>query len=439
MRLRHLRSMLIPQIAQPELLGRVQKVIGLLVEVGGLPNARLGDLCDIEIHHREFVRAEVVGLEDERVILMPFDELSGIRNGAAVRWVSSTPGVNVGPELLGRVVDAMGEPIDGGPPLNGTDSAQLHRDPPNPLARQRIRRQIETQIRALDGFVGIGEGQRIGIFAGSGVGKSVLLAMLARNATSDVNVIALIGERGREVREFIEQNLGPEGLARSVVVVATGNESALRRSRAALVATAIAEWFRDRGHSVLLTMDSVTRVAMAWREVGLTAGEPSTSKGYPPSVFSRLPRLLERSGAGESGTITGLYTVLVDGDDFAEPISDATRSILDGHIVLTRDLAESGHFPAIDLLRSASRVRRQVMPPQALETADALMKAEAAYRENEDLIMIGQYEEGSHPETDRMLRIREQFLAALRQAPEQRTPIGETRKLVEHLRGMMNG
>ena len=431
--------MLKTELLRPVRLGRVRRVVGLLVESIGLPDARLGDLCEIRIREGHCVRSEVVGFQDEAVLLMPYDEIAGLRVGAGVERISEGPLVAVGEGLLGRVVDVMGRPLDGLGPIRTEQWAPLHRDPPNPMLRQRVERQLETGIRALDGFLGVGQGQRLGIFAGSGVGKSVLLGMLARSANSDVNVIALIGERGREVTEFIKQNLGAEGLRRSVVIVATGNESALRKSRGAMMATAVAEWFRDRGDRVLLMMDSITRVAMAWREVGLAVGEPATSKGYPSSVFGRLPRLLERTGAGERGTITALYSVLVDGDDFDEPVADAVRGILDGHIVLSRKLSEAEHYPAIDLLRSTSRVRSQIMPEDHLRAATALLRSEAAWRDKEDLIALDEYQTGADPETDRMIRIRPHFLRVLRQTPDETTSLAETRKVLAHLNRMADG
>ena len=296
-----------------------------------------------------------------------------------------------------------------------------------------IEAPLETGVRAIDGMLTIGRGQRVGIFAGSGVGKSTLLGMIARQATADVNVIALLGERGREVREFIEHALGPEGLARSVLVVATGDQAALVRARGALVATAIAEYFRDQGKQVLLMVDSITRVAMAWREIGLAVGEPPTTKGYPPSVFASLPRLLERAGNGERGGITGIYTVLVDGDDFNEPVADAARSILDGHVVLTRKLAAAGHFPAIDILDSKSRVRDLIVDKGHRDAANAVMRCEAAYREKEDLIMVGAYQRGSDAMVDASLALREPILGLLRQLPEEHTPYDLTRSTLRNL------
>jgi FliI/YscN family ATPase len=316
--------------------------------------------------------------------------------------------------------------MDGLGPVETVARVSLIAEPPNPLERQSIDSVLETGVRAIDGTLTIGRGQRIGIFAGSGVGKSTLLGMVARHARADVNVIALLGERGREVRDFIEHSLGADGLARSVIVVATGDQAALVRARGALVATAIAEYFRDQGKQVLLMVDSVTRVAMAWREIGLATGEPPTTKGYPPSVFAALPRLLERAGNGKVGGITGIYTVLVDGDDFNEPIADAARSILDGHIVLTRKLAAAGHYPSIDVLESKSRVRDQIIAPAQRDAANALVRLEAAFREKEDLIMVGAYQKGSDPQVDAAVAMRDRILSFLQQRPDELSSAAET-------------
>jgi len=342
-------------------------------------------------------------------------------------------GVDVGPGLLGRILNGLGHPIDGKGKLDVTERVPLSAEPPNPLTREMVDTPLETGVRAIDGMLTFGRGQRVGIFAGSGVGKSTLLGMVARQAKADVNVIALLGERGREVREFIEHALGPEGLARSVIVVATGDQAALVRARGALVATAIAEYFRDQGKQVLLMVDSITRVAMAWREIGLAVGEPPTTKGYPPSVFANLPRLLERAGNAERGGITGIYTVLVDGDDFNEPVADAARSILDGHVVLTRKLASAGHFPAIDILDSKSRVRDLIVDAGHRDAANAVMRCEAAYREKEDLIMVGAYQRGSDAMVDAALALRESMLGLLRQLPEEHTPYDLTRSTLRSL------
>jgi FliI/YscN family ATPase len=328
-------------------------------------------------------------------------------------------GADVGPGLLGRVLNGLGHPIDNKGRIDHSVRMPLSAEPPHPLEREIITQPLETGVRAIDGFLTLGKGQRVGIFAGSGVGKSTLLGMIARQAKADVNVIALLGERGREVRDFIENSLGPEGLARSVIVVATGDQAALVRARGALVATSIAEYFRGQGKEVLLMVDSVTRVAMAWREIGLAVGEPPTTKGYPPSVFAALPRLLERAGTDEKGSITGIYTVLVDGDDFNEPIADASRSILDGHIVLTRKLAGAGHYPSIDILESKSRVRDHVISAEQRHAANAVARLESAYREKEDLILVGAYHEGTDRGVDAALRLRPRVLEFLQQLPEE--------------------
>jgi FliI/YscN family ATPase len=406
--------------------GRVTRVVGLVLEAAGL-DVGLGALCRITSHTRDHsVLAEVVGFHERGVLLMPLGELDGLHPGCIVQPLGRTFGVDVGPGLLGRVLNGLGHPIDGKGKLDVVARVPLSAEPPNPLERQTIDRPMDTGVRAIDGLLTIGRGQRVGIFSGSGVGKSTMLGMIARNAKADVNVIALLGERGREVREFIEHSLGEEGLARSVVIVATGDQAALVRARGALVATAIAEYFRDQGKQVLLMVDSVTRVAMAWREIGLATGEPPTTKGYPPSVFASLPRLLERAGNGATGGITGIYTVLVDGDDFNEPVADASRSILDGHIVLTRKLAAQNHFPAIDVLESKSRVRDHIINPQQRRAGSAILRLEAAFREKEDLIMVGAYQKGSDPYVDAAIQYRQRALQFLQQRPDEASPYGDT-------------
>ncbi len=408
--------------------GRVTRVVGLVIEAVGLDVA-LGELCRIlSPGHHGGVLAEVVGFHERGVLLMPLGELEGVHPGSAVAPLGRSIGVEVGPGLLGRVLDGLGRPMDGKGDPGPTVRVPLVADPPNPLVRRPIREPLATGVRALDGFLTIGRGQRIGIFSGSGVGKSTLLGMIARGASADVNVIALLGERGREVRDFLEKALGPEGLSRSVVVVATGDQSALIRARGALVATAIAEHFRDEGRQVLLMVDSVTRVAMAWREIGLAVGEPPTTRGYPPSVFASLPRLLERAGNGERGGITGIYTVLVEGDDLNEPVADHVRAILDGHVVLSRKLASLGHFPAIDVLESTSRVRDQIVDSEHRKAAEAVQALLAAYREKEDLISVGAYQPGTSAETDAALRLWEPINRFLRQAPEEEAGFLEIRE-----------
>lgn len=406
--------------------GRVTRVVGLVIEATGL-DVGVGELCRVtSLTDDRSILAEVVGFKENTVILMPLGELDGLHAGSFVQPLGRSFGVDVGPSLLGRVLNGLGHPIDALGPLEVTERVPLTAEPPNPLDRRMIDEPLETGVRAIDGMLTIGRGQRVGIFAGSGVGKSTLLGMIARHAKADVNVIALLGERGREVRDFMENSLGTEGLARSVVIVATGDQAALVRARGALVATAIAEYFRDQGKEVLLMLDSVTRVAMAWREIGLATGEPPTTKGYPPSVFASLPRLLERAGNARTGGITGVYTVLVDGDDFNEPVADATRSILDGHIVLTRKLASAGHFPSIDVLESKSRVRDHVISVEQRAHAETILRLEATYREKEDLILVGAYQKGSNAAVDSAVEHRDEVLGLLRQISDETSPMGHT-------------
>lgn len=397
--------------------GEVVRVIGTTVEAAGLV-VQLGSICWIDIDPTLSVSAEVVGFRDGRITLVPFGELSGVRPGSTVRVREEQFRVPVGPGVLGRVIDGFGRPIDGRGPIVAAQRI-VGSTPPAPLQRARITEALSTGVRAIDALLTTGRGQRLGIFAGSGVGKSTLLAMIARHASSDVNVIALIGERGREVREFIDEQLGPEGLARSVVVVATSDQPALLRMKAAEIATSIAEAFRDDGRHVLFLMDSVTRLAMAQREIGLGAGEPPALRGYPPSVFSYLPKLLERTGSGDPGTITGFYTVLVEGDDMNEPIADTVRSILDGHVVLARGLAERNHYPAIDVLASVSRVMPAIATPDHLLWAGALRASLADYAGARDLIEVGAYAPGSSPAIDAAIRARDAVEAFLRQTPDE--------------------
>jgi FliI/YscN family ATPase len=414
-------------------LGRVRRIVGLVIEAAGL-DVGMGELCRVtSLAQDRSVLAEVVGFHERGLLLMPLGDIDGLHPGSCVIPLGRSFGADVGPELLGRVLNGIGQPMDGKGLIPHSHRISLSAEPPHPLERQNITEVMETGVRAIDGMLTIGRGQRVGIFAGSGVGKSTLLGMIARRSTADVNVIALLGERGREVRDFIENSLGPEGLARSVLIVATGDQAALVRARGALVATAIAEYFRDLGKNVLLMVDSVTRVAMAWREIGLAVGEPPTTKGYPPSVFANLPRLLERAGNGATGSITGLYTVLVDGDDFNEPVADASRSILDGHIVLTRKLASAGHFPAIDVLDSKSRVRDHVIDQPHRQGANDLMRLEASYREKEDLILVGAYHEGSDKQVDAALRLRPRLLDFLRQSPAESPAFSQTRQALVSL------
>jgi flagellum-specific ATP synthase len=381
--------------------GRVAEVVGIVIESDG-PQARVGDLCRVQAG-REWIPAEVVGFRNERVLLMPLGELSGVRAGCLVEGTGSCLRVPVGENLLGRTLDGLGNPMDDAGELDGVASYPIYGQPPNALHRQLICDSLPTGVRAIDGLVTLGKGQRLGIFAGSGVGKSTLLGMIARNCAADVNVIALIGERGRELREFIVNDLGPDGLARSVIVCATSEAPALVRIKAALTATAISEYFRDQGKQVLLMMDSVTRFAMAQREVGLAVGEPPSTKGYTPSVFALLPKLLERAGTSSRGAITALYTVLVEGDDHNEPIADACRSILDGHVVLSRKLASRGHYPPIDVLNSLSRVMPMVTSPEQLAGAQKVRELIGAREDIEDLVSIGAYKPGSKPIADEAL------------------------------------
>jgi len=383
-------------------LGKVVKVVGLTIESVG-PEAKLRDLCEIIVEgSQERIKAEVVGFKDKRLLLMPYENVEGIGVGCMVENTGHPLEVSVGDELLGHLVDGLGNPSDVDDLTDFEDMVQYpaEADPPDPMARVIIKEPLSLGVKAVDGLITVGKGQRIGIFAGSGVGKSTLMGMFARNTKAEINVIALIGERGREVREFVENDLGEEGMARSVVVCATSDKPALIRKKAALTATAIAEYFRDQGKDVLLMMDSLTRFSMAQREIGLASGEPPVTRGYPPSVYSEMPRLLERAGNSAVGSITGLYTVLVDGDDFNEPITDTARSILDGHIVLNRKLAQKNHYPAIDVLQSISRVMSAVAAPEHKAVAGKLKNVLATYQEAEDLINIGAYKNGSNKSID---------------------------------------
>ncbi|MCL6453484.1 MAG: FliI/YscN family ATPase [Alicyclobacillus sp.] len=379
--------------------GRVSQVVGQTIESRG-PAASLGDICAIQSGEGNPCLAEVVGFRENRLVLTPLTELEGVGPGAEVLAVAKPLAVPCGPGLMGRVLNGLGRPMDDQGPIAVEREVPVDAKPPNALRRQRIADPLATGVRVLDALLTVGRGQRIGIFAGSGVGKSTFLSMIARNTAADLNVIALIGERGREVREFIERDLGEQGLARSVVVVATSDEPALLRTKAAFVATAVAEYFRDLGYHVNLMMDSLTRFAMAQREIGLSVGEPPTARGYTPSVFARLPRLLERTGPGERGTITAFYTVLVDGDDMNDPIADAVRGILDGHVVLSRSLAQKGQFPAVDVLASLSRLFPAVTDARHQRAAGTVREWLARYADVEDLLRIGAYQSGVDPVTD---------------------------------------
>jgi flagellum-specific ATP synthase len=386
--------------------GKITQIIGLTIESQG-PDVRIGELCSIyPINSKVPIQAEVVGIKENKVLLMPLGELRSIGPGCDVVASGKPMMVKAGAQLLGRILDGLGQPLDGKPLPLGLEEVPTHASPPNPLSRPRIKSPLGVGVRSIDGLLTMGKGQRVGIFAGSGVGKSTLLGMISRNTTAEVNVIALIGERGREVLDFIEQNLGEEGLKKSVVIVSTSDQPALSRIKGALTATSIAEYFRDQGKDVLLVMDSVTRFAMAQREVGLAIGEPPTTRGYTPSVFAMLPQLLERAGTGPKGSISAIYTVLVDGDDMNEPIADAVRGILDGHIVLNRNIAGKGIFPAIDVLNSVSRVMTDITPDNHQHAARAFKQMMAHYSEAEDLINIGAYKKGSNREVDAAIRLK---------------------------------
>jgi flagellum-specific ATP synthase len=418
--------------------GRVRQAIGLVVQAEGIA-LPLGAGCDIRVSGGAAVPCEVVGFRDEVALLMPLGELQGVRRGDEVVCTSQVRRVPVGRGLLGRVIDAQGVPIDGGPPLAIERLNPLHARPPHPLERERIVEPLGTGVRAIDALLACGKGQRMGLFAGSGVGKSTLLGMCARGTAADVTVISLVGERGREVREFIEKDLGPDGLKRSVVVVETSDRPALLRIRAPFTATAVAEYFRDEGLDVLLLMDSITRMANAQREVGLSAGEPPATKGYPPSVFAQMPRLLERAGRSGRGSITGFYTVLVEGDDVNEPIADTARSILDGHVWLSRDLAVRGHYPSIDPLQSVSRLMTDVSPAGHVEAALRLKSLMAAYRDAEDLINVGAYVKGSNPEIDLAVQSRPAIQKFLRQGIAEKATLEASRQALVELAGSFAG
>jgi len=399
-----------------KLCGRVKRVIGLVIEGSG-PCVPLGGICEIEcMEGQPPIRAEVVGFREDRVLMMPLGELHGIKQGSAIRMLKQKDTIRVGPGLLGRVIDALGRPIDGKGELDLPQEYPFYAIPLRPLERERIVQPLDVGIRAINSLLTIGKGQKIGIFAGSGVGKSVLMGQMARNTEANVNVIALIGERGREVKEFIEKDLGEEGLKRSVLVIVTSDEPPLLRRRGAFVATTLAEYFRDQGNHVLIMMDSLTRFAMAQREIGLAVGEPPATRGYTPSVFAYLPALLERVGASRSaGSITGIYTVLVEGDDMNEPVADSARSILDGHIVLSRDLAAQNHYPAIDVLRSISRVMGDITTPEQRADARQLIEMLATYKRVEDLVQIGAYKKGNNAKSDKALSMIDSINDFLRQ------------------------
>ncbi|MEI4768577.1 flagellar protein export ATPase FliI [Psychrobacillus sp. FJAT-51614] len=408
----------IPNLSTFKKYGRVNRVVGLMIESQG-PESSIGDVCKIHINSTKnghsVILAEVVGFKEEIVVLMPYTNIREISTGCLVEGTSRPLEVKVGPDLIGKVLDSMGNPIDGTVLPKGLMTVGTEQDPPNPLTRPPINERIEVGVKAIDGMLTVGKGQRVGIFAGSGVGKSTLLGMIARNTNADLNVIALIGERGREVREFIERDLGKEGLERSIVIAATSDQPALMRIKGAFTATAIAEYFRDKGLNVMLMMDSVTRVAMAQREIGLAVGEPPATRGYTPSVFSILPKLLERTGTNENGTITAFYTVLVDGDDMNEPIADTVRGILDGHIVLDRSLANKGQYPAINVLKSISRLMNHISDENHKKAAERLRDLYFTYNKSEDLINIGAYKRGTSKEIDEAIQYEPLITSFLKQ------------------------
>jgi flagellum-specific ATP synthase len=405
--------------------GKITEVIGLLIESTG-PSSSVGNVCTIERAGVPVGMAEVVGFRKNQTLLMPLGPIEGIHPGLTVTDTKRPLSVSASPALLGRILDGLGNPIDTLGPIPSRNIRPVFSRIPNPLKRERITEPFETGIRSIDCLTTLGKGQRMGIFAGSGVGKSVLMGMMAKNCKSDVNVIALIGERGREVREFIERDLGEEGLKRSVVIVATSDQPALIRLKGAMVAAAIAEYFRDEGKDVLLFVDSITRLATAQREIGLTIGEPPATRGYTPSVFTVLPQFLERAGTSEHGTITGIFTVLVEGDDMDEPIADAARSILDGHIVLSRKIAHRNHFPALDVLESVSRCMNDVITPEHLKYAAAVKDAMAVYRENEDLIQIGAYAAGSSERIDKSIKLHDPLQLFLKQGRNEKAALNES-------------
>ncbi len=419
---------LLPQIHTVKMHGRVQQVIGLTIESEG-PAVKMGELCLVyDKTGRPPIRTEVVGFKANKVMLMPLGDMGGIGPGCEVRGMGKPLSVKVGPKMLGRVLDGLGEPIDGKGPLEYEIEVPIYNDPPNPITRPRIEHVMPLGVRVLDSMLTFGKGQRVGIFAGSGVGKSTTLSMIARNAAeADVNVLTLVGERGRELRDFLERDLGEAGLARSVVVVATSDTPALVRLKAAYTGTAVAEYFRDQGKNVILMMDSVTRFAMAQREVGLAVGEPPATKGYTPSVFALLPKLMERAGTSPRGTITAIYTVLVEGDDMNEPIADTVRGILDGHIVLNRKIAHKNQYPAVDVLQSVSRLFTEINPKEHQAAAMKLRGVLATYGEQEDLINIGAYQRGSNPKVDYAIAMIDEVRAFLTQGIYDPAPFEETR------------
>lgn len=418
----------IPNIDTLQYYGKVVKVVGLMIESQG-PESSIGDVCYIHVGtetNKRKIIAEVVGFKEQNIILMPYTNIQDIRPGSLVEATSKPLQIKVGPELIGKVIDSLGNPIDGSAMPLGMKAVDTDQNPPNPLSRPMIAEPLEVGVRPIDSLLTVGKGQRLGIFAGSGVGKSTLLGMIARNTKADINVIALIGERGREVREFVENDLGPEGLKKSIVIAATSDQPALMRIKGAFTATAIAEYFRDKGHNVMFMMDSVTRVAMAQREVGLAVGEPPATKGYTPSVFSIMPRLLERTGTNQFGSITAFYTVLVDGDDMNEPIADTVRGILDGHIVLDRSLANKGQYPAINILQSVSRLMSSLATPEHRAAAVRIRDLLSTYLNSEDLINIGAYKKGASREIDEAIQAYPEIISFLKQNTDEKKTLEES-------------
>ncbi len=416
--------------------GKVDRVVGLLIEARG-PEVRIGEVCYIHTNlNNNKIMAEVIGFYEEKVLLMPYTSVQNIAAGCLVESTKKSLTINVGRSLIGKVIDSTGELLDKSNLPKGLKDYPTEQSPPNPLTRPRIKQIIPVGVKAIDTMLTVGRGQRIGIFAGSGVGKSTLMGMIARNSEADLNVIALIGERGREVKEFIEKELGSEGLKKSIVVVATSDQSALMRIKGAYTATAISEYFRDLGYEVNLMMDSVTRVAMAQREIGLAVGEPPTTKGYTPSVFALLPSLLERTGTSSNGTITAFYTVLVDGDDMNEPIADTTRGILDGHFILDRKLAEKGQFPAINVLQSVSRVMVNIVDEPSLQIVQQAKNILATYQDNEELIQIGAYKRGTNPVVDNAIQLQPKIMNFLKQGIDEST---NREQAIQQLQSILNG
>ncbi len=412
-------------------LGRIEKIIGTTIEADG-PPGNIGDVCLVlSADNKSAVRAEVVGFRESKVILMPYGDIEGIGKGSVVKNTGGQLKIGISENLIGRIVDALGEPIDSGPPIEGCSYHFIGGVPANPMERPPISHPMEIGVKAIDGFMTIGKGQRIGIFAGSGVGKSTLMGMIARNVVADVNVIALVGERGRELIEFVKRDLGEEGLKRSVVVVATSDQPAMMRYRCALTATTIAEYFKDRGKDVLLMMDSLTRFAMAQREIGLSVGEMPVARGYTPSLYAAMPKLLERCGSFENGSITGIYTVLVEGDDVNEPISDTVRGIIDGHILLSRDIAIKNQYPAIDVLGSISRLMSGIASPQHKAMASKFRNMLAVYNDNQDLVMIGAYKAGSNPALDEAIRHMGKMTDFLKQDVDENVSFAKMLQLLE--------